>query len=229
MQFKKLWSFLFKTIEKTSANDTSNKSKGIKEKDNIGTRIETVDNARSYYMSTIISDMGGEICWKFKTKKDAINALLELPYVSTAEDTGRFVCTEPLNFGVYPFKPWDDYVGEFKWVALLSGVNLNEELWLEAEKAFKKNKGTPHRENKPKPSGQKKEVPSEKLDSVTFSHTRKEKSPLGKRMCTYYYYKAPNKATAIQWLNTQTVTKDLLYLVVETPEGIFSKDKMGMY
>ena len=229
MGLKKLWSFLFKTPEKTSVNEISNNTQIVKEKDNIGTRIETVDAARSYYMSTIIADMGGEICWKFKKKEDAINALLELPCVNVAEDTGRLVCTEPLNFGVYPFKPWDDYIGEFEWTALLSGASLNEELWFEAKKAFEKYKGASHRENKPKPTHGKNVSPAETLDSVTFSHKRKEKATFGGKMCTYHHYKAPNKATAIKWLQTQTVTKDLLYLVVETPDGLFSKDKMGMF
>ena len=42
-------------------------------------------------------------------------------------------------------------------------------------------------------------------------------------------YSAPNKSAALAFLSEQTVTRSLFYVVVETPEGNFGKDKDGIY
>jgi hypothetical protein len=46
---------------------------------------------------------------------------------------------------------------------------------------------------------------------------------------TYEVYTADSKAAALEFLETKRVTKALYFIVVETPEGNWCKDKMGMY
>jgi hypothetical protein len=42
-------------------------------------------------------------------------------------------------------------------------------------------------------------------------------------------YSAPEKADAIAFLEEQTVTHPSFFVVVETPDGNFGKDKDGIY
>jgi hypothetical protein len=42
------------------------------------------------------------------------------------------------------------------------------------------------------------------------------------------WHKSPSKAAAMAFLNKQNITQQLFQLIVETPEGTFSKDRMGV-
>ncbi len=46
---------------------------------------------------------------------------------------------------------------------------------------------------------------------------------------TYEVWTAPTAESAKQFLNSRSVTKGFYYLVVETPEGNWGKDCMGVY
>ena len=45
----------------------------------------------------------------------------------------------------------------------------------------------------------------------------------------YRIYKGPDEQSAMAFLKENPVTQELLYLVVETPEGNFCRDLMGVY
>ena len=45
----------------------------------------------------------------------------------------------------------------------------------------------------------------------------------------YKIYNAPNKESAMKFLENQKVNRNYLYLQVETPEGKFCKDIDGFY
>ena len=63
---------------------------------------------------------------------------------------------------------------------------------------------------------------------VRHKETTHTRNPFGQTN-TYEVYTADSKAAALEFLESKTVTKPLYYLVVETPEGNWCKDKMGMY
>ncbi len=44
----------------------------------------------------------------------------------------------------------------------------------------------------------------------------------------YRHYDAPDKKTAIQYLNEQKITVASYFIIVETPEGTFTKDITGI-
>jgi len=70
-------------------------------------------------------------------------------------------------------------------------------------------------------------VKESESDDVKFSHERNEESfgfP-----ATYRHYTAPNKKAATSFLEKQNITAQSYYVVVETPEGTFSKDRMGTF
>lgn len=46
---------------------------------------------------------------------------------------------------------------------------------------------------------------------------------------TYEVWTAPTAESAKQFLNTRDVKRNFYYLVVETPEGNWGKDCMGVY
>ena len=45
----------------------------------------------------------------------------------------------------------------------------------------------------------------------------------------YSIYSGVTSSQALQFLKTKTVDAPLVYIVVETPEGTFSRDKDGIY
>lgn len=48
-------------------------------------------------------------------------------------------------------------------------------------------------------------------------------------MATYEIWCAPSVEAAKEYLNTRTVVEGLYYLVVESPQGRWGKDRMGVY
>jgi hypothetical protein len=46
---------------------------------------------------------------------------------------------------------------------------------------------------------------------------------------TYRYYKGPSEASAMAFLERQSVTARSFFIVVQTPEGVFCKDCDGLW
>jgi hypothetical protein len=65
---------------------------------------------------------------------------------------------------------------------------------------------------------------------VTF--LREESRPVTKgssNIATYRYYKAVSAEAALDFLNKQEVTEQLLYVDIEAPDGRWVKDHTGLY
>jgi hypothetical protein len=45
----------------------------------------------------------------------------------------------------------------------------------------------------------------------------------------YRHYTAPDKVTAMKFLNEQKITSASQFIIVETPEGVFAKDITGIF
>lgn len=67
----------------------------------------------------------------------------------------------------------------------------------------------------------------EGLGKVKFSHERNEE--VFGAPATYRHYTAPDKESAESFLEKQNITAQSYFIVVETPEGIFAKDRMGTF
>ena len=75
------------------------------EKDNLGTRQDTLSKAELYWISRRMSDRQPPYTlFIFSSRESAENALLELPYIHKAKDTGNFISREPFVFGYYHTK-----------------------------------------------------------------------------------------------------------------------------
>ena len=72
------------------------------EKDNRGTRQNTVALANTYWLARLTAPEKEPCALYFlRTEDDAKQALLELPCIHIAGDSGQLICTEPLIFGYY--------------------------------------------------------------------------------------------------------------------------------
>ena len=67
------------------------------------------------------------------------------------------------------------------------------------------------------------DIPEEKNQKVVFLREDKDNTNI------WVVYQAPSKADATDFLSTQNITRPAYYVVVETPEGNFGKDKDGLY
>lgn len=213
------WSNLF---GKNKGQKSKNKS--YKEKDNQGTRQDTEDLASAYWVTRISSPKKDPfVLYTFNTEKDASEALLELPCIHLAEDTGRLICTETLTFGYYATK-------EGKYEAIVCGDDQSHDLWALAKDSFIRHGGKPRGQGELEPA--KKTAPPPKTQKpVTrkVSFVREDrKNKMGKTFI-YRIYKGTDAASAKAFLQDNPVNKKLLYIIVETPEGNYCRDIQGMY
>lgn len=74
---------------------------------------------------------------------------------------------------------------------------------------------------------EKDKVNESNLSDVTFSYEDKKVS-YG-MLATYRYYKAPSKEKAMRFLDKQNITAQSYFLVVQTPDGTYAKDRMGLF
>lgn len=72
------------------------------------------------------------------------------------------------------------------------------------------------------------ETESPSGDGVQYKETESKQGPMGVRQ-TYEVYKADSKTAALSFLEQKKVSQEYYYLIVETPEGNWGKDRMGMF
>lgn len=109
----------------------------FQERDNRGTRQDSPSAANEFWTLRMYStNKPPFLLYVFPCEQDAREALLELPYLHTAEDTGKLICTEALDFGCYP---GDD--GQYE--SVICGDDLTHELWEQAKASFIRHGGKP--------------------------------------------------------------------------------------
>src|SRR5689334_20953941 len=98
-------SFLNKLLGKRAAGTAGKQMrhpKSLKEKDNMGTRHNTASLATTYWIARMASSKKDPyVMYIFDNANGAHTALLELPCIHVAEDTGNLICTDVLIFGYY--------------------------------------------------------------------------------------------------------------------------------
>lgn len=189
-------------------------------KDNVGTRMDTFDTARSYWISFMTSgNIPPFVCYKFTSEQDAMRGISNLSFIKKASDTGKLITLVPtLYYGYYEIDPG-------KWEVLICGDMLTIDMYNEAMEKLA-NAGGILKDRK-EPKAKKATATSEKSASasqVSFSHKEK------KGESTYHIYRGPSKEAAIEFLKTlKPITQYYVYHIVETPEGNFGRDKDGIY
>jgi len=164
----------------------------------------------------------------FAREEQARPALLDLPCIQLAKDSGKLICTQVLIFGYYKQQN-----GTFE--AVICGDELTSELWEQARVSFAKHGGRLKNELDPReamPGPAKRSPPAATSVPADVSEVRFDREErhqqMGKTM-TYRIHKAPDAASAKAFLQRQAVTTPHHYLVVETPEGTYGRDLDGIY
>lgn len=211
-----------KAAEESGQDQSSAVSDGFYEKDNVGTRHETLSQASAYWMIERpgLSVKPQFVMYKFASADDAEAALLEMPFIHKAEDSGKLICDRLMTFGYYDTGDGSDTPYE----ALIAGSDLTLDEYNKLEEAFKKHGGVFKNHLEPSPSVK---APSANGDASKVTYSGTEKGNDG--VSVYEVYKAPDKACAIAYLKTRTVSQKLYYIVVDTPEGSFGRDINGFY
>jgi hypothetical protein len=179
------------------------------------------------------------VFFDFREKKDAMDAMLSLPQMKIAADTGKVICTEVIQFGVYPRTAGG-------WGFFIAGDQINLALYDTAVASCKRHNGKNPRLGDP-PKGTAvtaSNAQQGKASDVTFDREEKVDSlaqmkALGIKVvgadsrppivATKRHFKAPNKDAAMAYLKANPVDRAHYYLVVHTPNGVFGRDKDGIY
>ena len=192
------------------------------EKDNLGTRQDTLDKAQGYWVSRMVAPIKDPfVLYTFDSAAAAKAALLELPCIKVSVDTGALICTDVLTFGYYP-----DDRGNYE--AILCGGDLTLELWEQAQAAFLRHSGRQKNDLKPEPTTVTPlSTQTVSIGDVVFDTEAVKQN--GGTTFTYRYYTGPNAASAKAFLEKTPVTQRCFYVIVETPEGTYGRDIDGIY
>ncbi|MBA7687180.1 hypothetical protein ES703_95640 [subsurface metagenome] len=214
--------FLDKLFGKGAAAQKRQDPKSFTEKDNMGTRHDTLSIASAYWMARIQSPKKEPfVVYTFDVDKDAREALLELPCIHVAEDSQKLICTEVLIFGYYPTE-------QGKYEAIVCGGDLTYELWEQAKASFSEHGG--RRKNDLEP--ERRATAAVKVKAAQLGKVKFVREDHSQRMGTtmiYRVHKGPDAASAKAFLEQNPVTKQFYYIVVETPEGNYCRDIQGIY
>jgi hypothetical protein len=214
--------FFDKLLGKGTAAPKEPGSKTFMEKDNKGTRHDTLSLASSYWMARISQVKKDPfVMYTFDNSEDAKKALLELPCIHEAEDSRKLICTEVLIFGYYQTEQ-----GQYE--AVICGDDLTNELWQKAKESFTRHGGK--RKNDLEPEKHAAPVTKEKeAKPAEVKFVREDRTQRYGEAMIYRIHKAPDAASAKAFLEKNPVTKKYYYIVVETPEGNYCRDIDGMY
>lgn len=191
------------------------------DKDNLGTRHSTSDDAIAYWAGARMgmSRKDPFVLFSFDREEDAKRALLELPCIHVASDSKKLICTETLIFGCY------EIGGGYE--AIICGDDLSVELWEQATESFTRHGGRRKNDLEPTKRQSPPKPEETKPDEVVF--VREDIVEGDGDTCTYRVYKGPNAGSAQAFLSRNPVTRNFLYLAVETPDGNYCRDIKGIY
>lgn len=191
------------------------------EKDNIGTRQSTLDQAVAYWsMRNMQQKFDPFVLYVFDNKEGARNALLELDCIHEAKDSGKLICAESLIFGYYQTEG-----GQYE--AIIAGDNLSHELWQKAKVSFEKH-GI-RRKNDQEPKKQTTLASKKPGDFSKVLLVRKYIDKNSPGNFTYEDYKCDDTELAKEFLMTKSVDKEQYYVTVKTSMGIWGMDIKGLY
>ena len=196
------------------------------EKDNHGTRQDTVGKADAYWMNRNFGTGKTEpfLLYAFKTGDEAKNALTGIDFIHVATDTGNLICLKICHFGFY-------VTNAGHWEAIIAGQDMTLADFNNIKTIFINNNGSVINQRASENDQSLQTIKPVDLSTVIFKEIYQKPLPenIGPGHFTYEVYEGPDKNTAIKFLEEQLVKNPLYYVRVETPEGIFAKDNVGIY
>ena len=192
--------------------------KVFSEKDNLGTRHD-FELAKAYWWDRMVKQKHEPfVLYTFDKEENAREALLDLPCIHIAQDTGNLICTDVLIYGYWQ-------TSERTYESVICGYDLSHELWALAKDRFSYHGGSLKNDLEPEPS----KIPATPAASNNIAdvvYVREDRLNDG---TIYQIHRAPNAATAQIFLQQKPVNKALFYIIVETPEGNYGRDIDGIY
>ena len=95
------------------------------ERDNVGKRADTLVLANRYFNAGCADPLDPPqfTLFIFQSKKAAEKAMMKLPFIHRAADTGKLICDLPITYGVYGVPRESGYVAfiiglRFPWMTL---------------------------------------------------------------------------------------------------------------
>jgi HEAT repeat protein len=219
-------------------------SPAFKDQDNVGTRHETQESVEAFWLPYVMNRPDFPfIFYEMREKDDAMGAMLSLSPLKVAADSGKVICTDVLDFGIYP-----NFVkGQIRsWGFFLAGRRITPQLYEAAIASCKKHNGTNARvSDSPNPAFAV-SMPPAGAASVTFDREERvdileemrarniefvglQSSASRPSIATKRFYRATSRDVALGFLKANVVDVPFYYLVVRTPDGIFGRDKDGIY
>lgn len=201
-------------------SDTKNSN--WREIDNMGTRIESFNQALGLMMSDASKP---KLIFALDSMKDAQLAFLNLSFIHLTNDTNKLISSEILEYGFYQ-------VREDLFHAVIMGSDLDEKKWEEAITSFTTQGGRIFEKVEPVKKSSDETTQSEHDDTVVFVREDEimRTTPFQQEvLCTYRIYRANSAKVAKEYLSNVTVNKPFLFVIVETPEGSYARDNQGIY
>ncbi len=194
------------------------------ETDNLGTRQESMDQAAAYWKGVRArrSVMPPYTLFTFPSAEQAESALLELPFIHKAEDSGKLICDRLMTYGFYETTRNGAPTGQYQ--ALLTGSDLTAEEFRLAETAFSRHQGECSAHDAPAAPLQGVSA-GEDAAQVRYSEVIRGYDGVS----IYEVYNGPDKASAMAFLRGKPVSRRYYYVIVDTPEGSFGRDMTGLY
>ena len=199
-------------------------NKNLSDKDNRGSWIKNERMSLDYWNTRMASRSHEPfVIYRFDTEAEAKAALLEIPSIHIAEDTGNLICTSAIMYGFYQRED-----GKFE--AMVCGNDLTHDEWRIAKESFTKHGGTPTGQGDLEPEKTVSTKPQKKPKKKQVVFVKEDiQNKMGVKF-TYRIYKGPDAETAKAFLAEQPpITKNYYYLIVETPEGNYGRDISGIY
>ncbi len=217
---KHLGTFKTEAVGRTS----SSAGKLYYEQDNAGIRQETMAQAIAYWKKErpALSDRQPFTLFTFSSADAAEEALLALPFFHKAADSGKLICDRMMTYGCYETKRRGVRTGQYE--VMITGSDLTQAELFFAERAFSGHNGRCKTRNVPCASAAS---PAEGGNATLVRYSETIKGSDG--VSTYEVYNGPDRASALAFLKEKTVVKRLFYMIVDTPEGSFGRDFVGLY
>ena len=195
------------------------------ESDNVGTRQETVSQANTYwYVERMkMAQKPPFTLFLMPSAAAAEEALLEMPFMHRAKDSGKIICDRIMTYGVYQTEE-NDAVSQGKYEALITGFDFSLDEYQKAEQAFTSRGGKCLQHEAPDASVR---VDNTVGDPAKVQYKETTTTQNGRN--TYQVYIALNKADAIAFLKTKPVNQNFHYIIVEIPGGQVGRDINGFF
>ncbi|MDR0698951.1 MAG: DUF805 domain-containing protein [Tannerella sp.] len=217
------------------------------ERDNRGMRVDTFSQSVAYWMIERIKSPRKDpfVYYTFKNENDARAALLELPFIHVAADTGKLICDKLFRYGYYAVTNNEQFTGEYN--AFISGADFTHDMWKQTHDTFSRYNGVKKNDLEPEKTAATTATTltttaATTATTVTTTTATTRSQPIADNAkkvtfvredrdatSVWVIYKAPSKSDAMDFLSQQQIVRPLYYVIVETPEGNFGRDKDGFY